>query len=158
MRASYPPRAAEGPARRDGARGATRPTAPTCSRCSRARRGWIARLERDMSGVAQRRGRRANARPSSLRRGTRYPFRRRDNGIWGLTIFTAELAAEAERAARDLEVVERAADDYDARARRRARPPPLASTAFFSCRPTSGRRACPSSTGSPARDQPGSVT
>jgi hypothetical protein len=28
-------------------------------------------------------------------------------------VFTAELAAEAERAARDLEVVERTAGDYD---------------------------------------------
>ena len=46
-------------------------------------------------------------------RGTRYPFRRRENGIWGLTVFTAELDAEAERATRDLEVVERAAADYD---------------------------------------------
>jgi hypothetical protein len=46
-------------------------------------------------------------------RGTRWPFRRRDNGIWGLTIFTAELVAEAERTTRDLEVVVAAADDYD---------------------------------------------
>jgi hypothetical protein len=41
----------------------------------------------------------------------------RDNGIWGLTIFTADLLAEAERATRDLAVVEKAAADYD-----RARP------------------------------------
>lgn len=46
-------------------------------------------------------------------RGTRYAFRRRENGIWGLTLFTAELQAEAERATRDLEVVDRAARDYD---------------------------------------------
>lgn len=45
-------------------------------------------------------------------RGTRYPFRRRPNGIWGLTLFTAELTTEAERAARDHDVVERAAADY----------------------------------------------
>lgn len=45
-------------------------------------------------------------------RGTRYPFRRRDNGIWGLTIFTAELMDEAKRASRDLDVVEAAAADY----------------------------------------------
>jgi hypothetical protein len=75
-------------------------------------RGWVARLERDMSGVAhvEIAGERATV---VTARGTRYPFRRRDNGIWGLTIFTAELLAEAERAARDLEVVERAAADYD---------------------------------------------
>ena len=75
------------------------------------RRGWAARLERDMSGVAHVdvQGERATV---VTARGTRYAFRRRDNGIWGLTLFTAELDAEAERAARDLEVVERAAADY----------------------------------------------
>jgi len=77
-----------------------------------ARRGWIARLDRDMSGAAhvEIEGERATV---VTARGTRYPFRRRDNGIWGLTIFTAELQAEAEKASRDLEVVERAARDYD---------------------------------------------
>ncbi|MFS8065583.1 MAG: hypothetical protein ACMG6S_04345 [Byssovorax sp.] len=45
-------------------------------------------------------------------RGTRYSFRRRDNGIWGLSLFTADLVAESERAARDAEVVEQAAADY----------------------------------------------
>ena len=76
------------------------------------RRGWIARLERDLSGVArvEIQGERATV---VTGRGTRYPFRRRDNGIWGLTIFTAELQAEAERASRDLEMVERAALDYE---------------------------------------------
>jgi hypothetical protein len=76
------------------------------------RRGWIQRLERDLSGVdhVEVAGERATVVTS---RGTRYPFRRRENGIWGLTIFTADLAAEAERAARDLEVVERTAADYD---------------------------------------------
>ena len=76
------------------------------------RRGWIARLERDLSGVASVdvQGERATV---VTGRGTRYAFRRRDNGIWGLTLFTAELAAEAERASRDLDVVEQAARDYD---------------------------------------------
>jgi hypothetical protein len=77
-----------------------------------ARRGWITRLERDLSGVASvdEQGERATV---VTGRGTRYAFRRRENGIWGLTLFTAELAAEAERASRDLEVVEQAAHDYD---------------------------------------------
>jgi hypothetical protein len=76
------------------------------------RRGWIARLERDLSGVTSVdvQGERATV---VTGRGTRYAFRRRDNGIWGLTLFTAELAAQAERASRDLEVVEQAAHDYD---------------------------------------------
>jgi hypothetical protein len=76
-----------------------------------ARRGWTARLERDMSGVehVEVQGERATV---VTARGTRYAFRRRENGIWGLTLFTAELDAEAERAARDLDVVERAAADY----------------------------------------------
>ena len=46
-------------------------------------------------------------------RGTRYPFRKRENAIWGLTLFTADLAAESQRAARDLAVVNASADDYD---------------------------------------------
>lgn len=77
-----------------------------------ARRGWVDRLERDLSGVAyvEVRGERATV---VTARGTRYSLRLRDNHIWGLTMFTAELQAEAERAARDLEVVERAATDYD---------------------------------------------
>jgi hypothetical protein len=76
-----------------------------------ARRGWTALLERDLSGVThvEVQGERATV---VTARGTRYAFRRRDNGIWGLTLFTAELDAEAERAARDLEVVDRAAADY----------------------------------------------
>ena len=75
-------------------------------------RGWIRRLERDLSGVAhvEVAGERATV---VTARGTRYPFRRRENGIWGITLFTAELTAEAERAARDLDVVERTAADYD---------------------------------------------
>jgi hypothetical protein len=77
-----------------------------------ARRGWIARLRRDLSGVkaVDIEGERATV---VTARGTRYPFRRRDNGIWGLTIFTADLVAMAEKASRDLEVVDAAADDYD---------------------------------------------
>ncbi|MGO9832860.1 MAG: hypothetical protein ACLP1X_01455 [Polyangiaceae bacterium] len=75
------------------------------------RRGWIPRLERDLSGVArvETQGERATV---VTARGSRYAFRRRENGIWGLTMFTAELQAEAERASRDLEVVEAAAKDY----------------------------------------------
>ena len=76
------------------------------------RRGWIVRLRRDLSGIAkvERVGDRATIETA---RGTRYPLRRRENGIWGLTLFTADLVAESEKAARDLEVVERAAQDYD---------------------------------------------
>lgn len=75
-------------------------------------RGWITRLRRDLSGIArvETTGDRATIETA---RGTRYAFRRRDNGIWGLTMFTAELVAESERAARDWEVVEKAAADYD---------------------------------------------
>jgi hypothetical protein len=80
------------------------------------RRGWMTRLERDLSGAkrVEVQGDRATV---VTARGTRYPFRRRDNRIWGLTVFTAELRAEAERAARDLDVVERSAADYDRVAR-----------------------------------------
>ncbi len=75
-------------------------------------RGWDRRLRRDLSGVTsvEQSGERASV---VTARGTRYPFRRRDNGIWGLTLFTADLVAEAERATRDLALVEKAADDYE---------------------------------------------
>jgi len=75
-------------------------------------RGWAGRLRKDLSGVARvdNEGERASV---VTVHGTRWPFRKRDNGIWGITIFTAELVAEAERATRDLAVVEAAASDYD---------------------------------------------
>jgi hypothetical protein len=80
-------------------------------------RGWIGRLRRDLSGIAKvdldANTLQASARATVVtQRGTRYAFRRRDNGIWGLTLFTVDLMAEAERASRDLKLVERAADDY----------------------------------------------
>jgi hypothetical protein len=76
-------------------------------------RGFVSRLRRDLSGVAkvEVHGERATIETA---RGTRYPFRiRAENGIWGLTLFTAELVAEAERAARDFGVIEAAAKDYE---------------------------------------------
>jgi hypothetical protein len=77
------------------------------------RQGWIGKLRRDLSGVAKTtiEGERATVETA---RGTRYPFRRRpENGIWGLTLFTAALNAEAERAARDFTLIEKAAADYE---------------------------------------------
>lgn len=77
-------------------------------------RGWARRLRKDLSGTAH-----VDMDPATDRatvitvRGTRWPFRKRDNGIWGITIFTADLLAEAEKATRDLAVVESAAADYD---------------------------------------------
>jgi hypothetical protein len=81
-------------------------------------RGWSRRLRKDMSGVVKvdQQGDRASVVTS---RGTRWPFRRRANGIWGITVFTAELVAESEKATRDLAVVNAAADDYDRAAAQR---------------------------------------
>jgi hypothetical protein len=76
------------------------------------RKGWASRLRRDMSGIAAVEVDGARASVVTVR-GTRYPFRRRDNGMWGLTMFTADLVAESERATRDLSVVSAAAEDYD---------------------------------------------
>jgi hypothetical protein len=75
-------------------------------------RGWLARLRRDLSGPRSLEisGDRATV---VTARGTRYAFRRRDNGIWGMTMFTAALVADREKATRDLAVVNAAADDYD---------------------------------------------
>jgi hypothetical protein len=76
------------------------------------RKGFVLRLRRDLSGVGrvEMAGDRATVETAH---GTRYGFRRRENSMWGLTLFTGELAAEAERAARDWDIVERAAKDYE---------------------------------------------
>ena len=75
------------------------------------RYGWVARLRRDLSGIKRvdMAGDRATVETAH---GTRYPFRRRENGIWGLTLFTPILDAEAERAARDFSVIDKAAEDF----------------------------------------------
>ncbi|MCA9624912.1 MAG: hypothetical protein KC731_38070 [Myxococcales bacterium] len=74
-------------------------------------RGFGARLRRDLSGIAETEiaGERATI---VTVHGTRYAFRLRPNGIWGLTMFTAELLAEQDKLARDLPLIERAAQDY----------------------------------------------
>lgn len=76
------------------------------------RKGFVTRLRRDLSGIGKVEfaGERATVETA---RGTRYGFRKRENGLWGLTLFTAELSSEAERAARDWDIVERAAKDYE---------------------------------------------
>jgi hypothetical protein len=73
--------------------------------------GWMSRLRRDLSGIKKvdLSGDRATVETAH---GARYPFRRRENGIWGLTLFTPVLDAEAERAARDFSVIDKAASDY----------------------------------------------
>jgi hypothetical protein len=75
------------------------------------RYGWMSRLRRDLSGIKRIEiaGERATIETAH---GTRYPFRKRENGIWGLTLFTPVLDAEAERAARDFSVIDKAAADY----------------------------------------------
>jgi len=75
-------------------------------------RGWLERLRRDMSGVGRVEIDGERATVETVRK-TRYPFRRRPNGIWGLTLFTATLLGEAEKAARDAKLIERTAQDYD---------------------------------------------
>lgn len=76
------------------------------------REGWVEQLRRDTSGVVrvEVEGERATV---VTARGTRYAFRRRPGGIWGMTAFSASLEAEAERAARDAEMIEAAALDYE---------------------------------------------
>ncbi len=77
-------------------------------------RGYEQRLRNDLSGIKaiERADDRATVETA---RGTRYPFRRRENGIWGITLFTADLVVQAEQAARDLGIVEAAAADYRGR-------------------------------------------
>jgi hypothetical protein len=74
-------------------------------------RGWFDRLRRDVSGIAKVEVQGDRATVITVR-GTRYAFRRRDNGIWGMTLFTATLVSEAERASRDLALIEQSAEDY----------------------------------------------
>jgi hypothetical protein len=77
------------------------------------RHGWMARLRRDLSGVekVETSGDRATVETAH---GTRYPFRiRPENGIYGLTLFTAlreqlGLRLDSRRAAVDVLVVDRA--------------------------------------------------
>ena len=80
------------------------------------RHGWDARLRGDLSGVESVEvvGQRATV---VTARGTRYPFRRAASGVWGLSLFTADLMVQKDRAPRDFHVMEQAASDYD-RARR----------------------------------------
>src|ERR1044071_9239488 len=49
-------------------------------------RGWITRLRKDLSGIQHIEGA-ADRTTIETARGTRYAFRRRDNGTWGLTTF-----------------------------------------------------------------------
>ena len=76
-----------------------------------AQRGWTARLDKDLSGVARIESDAARATVVTVR-GTRYTFRRQRDGGFGLTMFTAELVTDGNRAARDLDVVRSAASDY----------------------------------------------
>jgi hypothetical protein len=76
------------------------------------RNGWVGRLRRDTSAISAVEvvGDRATVQTAL---GTRYAMRRRANGMWGLTLFTAPLVAEAERAARDWDVVQTSASDFE---------------------------------------------
>jgi hypothetical protein len=76
-----------------------------------ARFGFEARLSKDLSGIVKTEieGDRATL---TTARGTRYSMRRRENGIWGLTLFTAELMQERARASRDRALVMESAQDY----------------------------------------------
>jgi hypothetical protein len=91
---------------------ATAADGPDLFRTYAVRRGFVALLRRDLSGVAKTEtvGERATV---ETVRGTRYAFRRRENGIWGLTLFTPALTADAEKAARDYQLIDRAASDYE---------------------------------------------
>ncbi len=75
------------------------------------REGWLIQMRRDVSGIArvEIEGPRATVETA---KGTRYSLRKRPNGIWGLTAFTPALVQEAEHAARDLELIKKAAEDF----------------------------------------------
>jgi len=91
---------------------ASNPDGPRVFALTAKAQGWLQRLRQDLSGVDHVEQDQERATVQTVR-GTRYPFRRRENGIWGLTLFTAQLVEEAERAARDYQMLEGAAADYD---------------------------------------------
>jgi len=74
--------------------------------------GWLDQMRKDMSGVerVEEAGPRATIQTV---KGTRYAFRKRPGGIWGMTAFTPALVAEAEKAARDFKQLEKVAADYE---------------------------------------------
>lgn len=94
---------------------ASKPDGPDVFTLAAREQGWLARLRQDLSGVDHVEQEQERATVQTVR-GTRYPFRRRENGIWGLTLFTAYLVEEAERAARDYEMYRSSAIDYDRKA------------------------------------------
>jgi len=69
-------------------------------------------MRKDLSGIAEveRVGQRATV---VTTRGTRYPFREATSGFWGLTLFTAELVAQKNRAPHDFLLIQQAAADYE---------------------------------------------
>ncbi len=87
-----------------------------------AQRSWIAILRRDLSGVTKV-DLDGDMAVIHTARGTQYPFAKRANGTWGLSLFTTELVADAWRAERDLEVIRSASADYA-----RVPPPPPSSS------------------------------
>lgn len=77
--------------------------------------GYLDRLRRDLSGVSAVELAEPRATLTTAR-GTRYSFRRRPNGIWGLTLFTAALVRRARTVTHDVRLIEEAAADYRAAA------------------------------------------
>lgn len=101
---------------------ASQPQGPDVFALAAREQGWLTRLRQDLSGVDHVELEQERATVQTVR-GTRYPFRRRENGIWGLTLFTAHLVEEAERAARDYEMYRSSAVDYDRKAGKAGDPP-----------------------------------
>jgi hypothetical protein len=74
-------------------------------------RGFRKRLARDMSGITKTELSEDRATITTAQ-GTRYTLRRRKNGIWGLTMFTAELIQERANATRDAKIIAESSADY----------------------------------------------
>lgn len=100
---------------------ASQPQGPQVFALAAQQQGWLTRLRQDLSGVDHIEQEQERATVQTVR-GTRYSFRRRENGIWGLTLFTAFLVEEAERAARDYEMYRNSAIDYDRKAGKQSDP------------------------------------
>ena len=76
------------------------------------RNAFLRTLRQDLSGVATVEAAGDGAVVVTAR-GARYPFRRRSDGTWGLTIFSNALAREADKAEMDLREIRASASDYE---------------------------------------------
>ncbi|APS00751.1 hypothetical protein [Pajaroellobacter abortibovis] len=76
------------------------------------KRQWFVRLRKRLGQIARVEIKGDWATVKTAQRES-YGFRKKENRRWGLTLFTQDLSAEANRAFQDLSVIEKSAEDYE---------------------------------------------